>query len=285
MIRSTWMIVACGVFVLVAGCKSGSGGVLDVDEVTNLLETHADIVTLSATEESAGGQGVVVISPQLQGRIMTMSLGPVSSTGYVPAKTIMEGEVHPHMNNFGGLDRFWIGPEAGSYGIYFPPGAEFTRDTWQVPSDFDTGPFPVTSQDATRVVMERDMEVQNFLRVIFNVRVRREVGIIEASSLSNEIGVALPDDVHYVGCYSANQMTNIGTTTWDSATGLIGIWILGMFNPGTNCVVIAPFDPTVSGPVFNDEYFGKVSEASPDRLQVVDDAVGCKADAASEGKI
>ena len=279
--------LACAIVFFGAGCHHAgtiSSGAGSLEKVESFLSEHADAIVLRASEKTAGTTSSVVVSPRLQGRIMTMSVGPLPSTGFVPMKTIMEGETHPHMNNFGGLDRFWIGPEAGAYGIYFPPDAEYTRETWQVPPAFDVGPFPVVSQNENQILLERDMEVQNYLKVRFNARVRRAVGIIEASTLPGEIGVDLPADVHYVGCYSANTMTNTGTTTWDRATGLIGIWILGMFNASPSCVVIAPFDRDAEGVLFNDEYFGKVSEETPERLKVVADAVVFRADAQRTGK-
>jgi hypothetical protein len=48
-----------------------------------------------------------------QGRIFTMQVGSVESTGLVNLDAIRAGETSTQFNNFGGLDRFWLGPEAG----------------------------------------------------------------------------------------------------------------------------------------------------------------------------
>ena len=37
-------------------------------------------------------------------------------------------------DNYGGEDRFWLGPEGGQYGLYFPPGKPFVFDNWQTPA-------------------------------------------------------------------------------------------------------------------------------------------------------
>ena len=120
-----------------------------LEEISGFLAAHADCTVLSTN-----GTSSVLVSPRLQGRILTARVGDVASTGYVPFQSIAEGETHEHFNNFGGVDRFWIGPEAGQFGIYFPPGArELTRDNWQVPAAFDKGaltPLAVTAGSVTR---------------------------------------------------------------------------------------------------------------------------------------
>ncbi len=121
--------------------------------------------------DSAKNAMKVLVSPAHQGRIFTMQVGSVESTGLVNLDAIRAGETSTQFNNFGGLDRFWLGPEAGQFGLYFEPGAELTRDVWRVPADFDRGPFRVVSSDASRVVMTRDIEVTNYSGTRFRVRV------------------------------------------------------------------------------------------------------------------
>ena len=108
----------------------------------------------------------VLVSPGLQGRIMTAKVGSVESTGLVPQKTISEGETHEHFNNFGGIDRFWLGPEAGQYGVYFPKGAKaLPRDNWQVPASFDKGAFEVIEKTERKVQLRKKIDVTNLLGV------------------------------------------------------------------------------------------------------------------------
>jgi hypothetical protein len=270
-----------GVFALI-GCQ-GNGPPVTLEEISGFLGANADSVHLST-----GGTNGVVLSPALQGRIMTARVGEVQSTGYVPFQTIAEGETHEHFNNFGGLDRFWIGPEAGQFGIYFPPGSsELTRDNWQVPADFDTGEFAPIEVSKKSATMTRNMTVTNLKGVEFQVKVERTAGILDESTLATELGVSLPEGVSYVGCYSDNKMTNTGDHDWDPAKGLLGIWILGMFNATDRSAVIAPFnvgEESALGPAFNDEYFGKVSKDTPNRLKIVDNAVIFRGDARKVGK-
>ena len=268
-------LLCCSLFNL-AGCLSGSAG---FEGIREFLDSTADAVVLQGENGSK-----IIVSPRLQGRIMTARVGNVESTGLVPRKTIEEGEVHKHFNNFGGLDRFWIGPEAGQYGVYFPPGAEeLSRENWQVPADFDKGAFEVQEKHADRINLHREMEVTNLGGVKFQVKVSREIGLIPSTKLKTELGIELPAGISYLGCYSDNQLQNSGKTDWDPASGLIGIWILGMLNASDQAVVIAPFKgPAEDGKApYNDNYFGKVGG---DRLKVIDKAVIFRGDARKVGK-
>ena len=251
-------------------------------QVIKTLDKVADpLIWTSAT----GSQ--VVNSARLQGRILTLNVGDVDSTGFVQVDAILAGETNSQFNNFGGVDRFWLGPEAGQYGLYFPPGAELNRDTWVVPAAFNEGGFSVVSKTPNRLVVTRPMRVENYLGHVFTVHVRRELGLIEDTAVPAELGVDVPPRVAYAGAYSKNTLTNDGNRRWHPESGLVGIWILGQFNPSDETVVIAPFRPgddATLGPKFNDNYFGKVSEDAPERLKVLDNAVLFRADSRRVGK-
>ena len=60
--------------------------------------------------------------------------------------------------------------------------------------------------------------------------------------------------------------------SWD-LSGLLSIWILGMYNPSPETTVVIPFKPgdeSILGPIVNDAYFGKVPaeylKVEPERL-------------------
>ncbi len=81
------------------------------------LGQHTDVVVLS---ESAGGARVVV-SPALQGRVLTSTAGGSSdiSFGWINRELIASGKTVEHTNAYGGEDRFWIGPEGGQFSVFF----------------------------------------------------------------------------------------------------------------------------------------------------------------------
>src|SRR6185503_10866054 len=270
-------------FGAACGCSSrmgqvgagGKEGAMSFERVVNAIGREDAIVL-----EGEGGSKVLV-SPRYQGRVMTTKVGKVESVGFVSLDEIAEGETHESFNNFGGQDRFWIGPEAGQYGIYFAPGIELKRDLWKVPPDFNRGPFTVVEKSAAKVRFRREMSVTNYSGTRFKAKVDREVGLIPSERLKEELKVALPRGVSYAGSYSDNSMANAGDKRWDKQTGLINIWILGQFAPGDRTVIIATSKPG-DGPPYRDEmYFGKVP---PDLLKLLGNAVLLRADAKKEGK-
>ena len=84
------------------------------------LRKHTDTVVLV----ERNGPGRVAICPALQGRVMTSSAaGPGGqSFGWINHELLASGVAQPHINVFGGEDRFWIGPEGGQFSVFFANG-------------------------------------------------------------------------------------------------------------------------------------------------------------------
>jgi hypothetical protein len=56
------------------------------------------------------------------------------SFGWINRELIAFGKLQPHMNAFGGEDRFWLGPESGRFALLFAPGAEIQFADWFAPA-------------------------------------------------------------------------------------------------------------------------------------------------------
>jgi len=81
-------------------------------EDLEFLRARTEVIVLSARD----GQAMVAINPDIQGRVMTSTAkGPGGlSFGWINQELIASGQSDPHMNAFGGEDRFWLGPEGVS---------------------------------------------------------------------------------------------------------------------------------------------------------------------------
>ena len=221
------------------------------------LARHAPVHVLEA---GAGLGGRVVVSARYQGRVMTSAVEPDgASFGWVNRAFIDAGKTGTQFDNFGGEDRFWLGPEGGQFGLYFPTGKPFSFDLWQVPSAMQEGEWEMTSLSPTSVRFKRSMVVPNWTGTLFTVQVERTVSIVDAKA---------PEGVKAIAYETVNKITNAGKTAWKRETGLPSIWVLGQFAPSADARVIIPFDPTAKGPIVNDAYFGKVPA---DRLAVRED--------------
>ena len=252
---------------LAAGCvKSAKApeGILFKDDLA-FLKTHTKVVVLGG----ADGLARVAVNPDLQGRVMTSTAaGPDGlSFGWINRELLAAGENNPHINAFGGEDRFWLGPEGGQFSIFFKKGDPFDLDHWWTPPAVNEGAFDVASQAADRVQFRRVMRLVNYSGTEFDLEVNREVRLLEAAEVA-ALGVPVPAGVKMVAYATDNRITNIGANAWTKETGLLSIWILGMFNPSPETTIVIPFKtgPEAElGPAVNDAYFGKVPA---DRLVV-----------------
>jgi hypothetical protein len=243
------------------------------------LKQHTNVIVL---RDSAGAQ--VVIAPQYQGRVMTSTADGTSSFGWIGRDAVASGARQPHMNVFGGEDRFWLGPEGGQYALYFKPGDPFDLAHWQTPEPFDWGAWTAGPSYATAATFTKHMELVNHAGTPFSLDVERSVRLLGVRDVVSELHVN-PRGVHLVGFESVNRVTNRGDRAWDPARGLISIWILGQFTPAPSTTIAIPFAPgpeSSLGPIVNDAYFGKVPVK---RLQIKDAVIRFRGDGQYRSKI
>jgi Family of unknown function (DUF6786) len=202
---------------------------------------------------------------------MTSSAGGPEgpSFGWINRELIASGENNLHMNGFGGEDRFWLGPEGGQFSIFFKKGVPFDLDHWYTPPPINEGAFDIVSQDADRIHFRKAMHLQNYSGTEFDLELHRTIRLLGEEEV-RALGVPTPEGVRMVAFASENSIANTGLSPWSKETGLLSIWILGMFNPSPETTIVIPFKPGPEedfGPAVNDTYFGKVPA---DRLVVRD---------------
>jgi hypothetical protein len=246
------------------------------------LRSHVEIILLT---DPSGAQ--VAVAPEYQGRVMTSTVGGTDapSFGWLGRTAIESRTRAPHMNVFGGEDRFWLGPEGGQYGLYFAPGNPFDLEHWQVPEPLDWGAWNLASQSADTVRFLRRMTLENHSRTRFDLEVDRTVRLLTGAEVSALLQESPGNDVRVVAFESSNTVTNVGSSRWTAESGLVSIWILGMFNPTADTTVAIPFSPgpeSTLGPVVNDAYFGKVPA---DRLVIRNSVVLFRGDGQYRSKI
>jgi hypothetical protein len=256
-------------------------GTISFNSDIDFLRQHTEVIVLASED----GQAQVAVAPGYQGRVMTSTAGGAegASYGFLHRPVIAAGERQPHMTVVGGEDRFWLGPEGGQYALYFAPGTEFVPEDWQVPAPIDWDTWPVTSQGPREAVFQRDMTLTNYSGATFSLRVDRVVRLLDPSVVAREFGQTAGTRV--VAYETDNRITNTGPAAWTKETGLLSIWILGMYRPGPRTTVVLPFVPgpeAERGPIVNDRYFGEIGD---DRLRVGEQALFFRADGQQRGKI
>jgi hypothetical protein len=278
------MLAGCGGAAAPAAAKpkNTSNAVTFGDDLA-FLQQHGQVVVL----QDQAGKAQVIVSPDYQGRVMTSTNDGAAgaSFGWINRAFIAEQKRVPHMNVFGGEDRFWLGPEGGQYALYFPPGAPFDFEHWQTPEAIDWGAWAVAASTPSEVRFSKDMQLQNYAGFAFTARVDRTVRVLEPAAVGSALSLSLPNDVSVVGYESENVLHNTGTAPWIKDTGLLSIWILSMYNPSPATTIVIPFKPGSEaelGKIVNDAYFGKVPA---DRLKVAESVLFFRGDGQQRGKI
>jgi hypothetical protein len=247
------------------------------------LGKHTQVVLLHDAAKTAQ----VAVVPAWQGRVMTSTASgdAGASFGWVNRELIASGTRQPHINVFGGEDRFWLGPEGGQFSIFFAKGARFELSDWQTPAAIDTMAYDVTSRTADQVAFTAAFPLANYSGTTFDVRVDRTIRLLSPDAALAGLGVRAQPGARLVAYESDNRLTNAGRAAWRKETGLLSIWILGMFNPSAAATIVVPIargDEAALGVPVTSDYFGAVP---PDRLVVEPHVVFFKADGQYRSKI
>lgn len=218
------------------------------------LKKYTEVVVLS----DRAGKAQVVVVPAWQGRVMTSTDGGAAgaSYGWLNRELIASRKLVPHMNPFGGEDRFWMGPEGGQFSVFFRKGSAFDLEHWQTPAPIDSEAYAVASKQQDRVRFQKRFSLTNYSGTVFDVALDREVRLLDPADVWQKLGVAAAPGVAAVGYESSNKVTNAGKVAWTEKGGLLSVWILGMYNTSPATTVVVPVREGNSG--VTDDYFGKV---------------------------
>lgn len=273
------------IVALAVGCgkavKEEPKGIMFKDDVA-FLKQHTKVVVLTAKNNLAQA----AVNPDLQGRVMTSTAGGPDglSFGWINREFIAAKQNNVHMNAFGGEDRFWLGPEGGQFSIFFKKGVPFNLDNWFTPPPINAEAYDVVAQEVDRIHFKKTMHLVNYSETEFDLELNRVVRLLDEKEVEG-LGITVPQGVKMVAYQSDNKITNTGAKEWTKDTGLLSIWILGMFNPSPATTIVIPFKSgpeEALGPVVNDAYFGKVPA---DRLVVKDGLLFFSGDGQYRSKI
>ncbi len=258
------------------GCNQMKETNYNFQQDLDLLKKHTEPVVL----KSNGDQCQLIVVPEYQGRVMTSTSNGLggSSYGWINDKLIQLGQIQSHINAYGGEDRFWVGPEGGQFSVFFEKGNPFDLDHWHTPAAIDSQPFQLDSLSNTHARLSKTMNLVNYSGYEFKAKVDRKVTIFNSLEIETNLNINI-EGALFVGYQSENTLTNLGQTSWKKNTGLLSIWILGMFKPSDDTWVIIPYKNELN---LNTSYFGAVPL---EKLKITDKVVLFKGDGKSRSKI
>ena len=275
------------VAMLVSGCSAdrpASGPqtmATDPGSVAYAERFLADYDTALAVLSNEAGQ--VIVSPRYQGKVFTSGIGgdTAVSRGWINFAEIARDSVTEHMNAYGGENRFWLGPEGGQYSVFFAPGSDFSFANWQTPAAIDSEAWSVTERGPTAISLEKEAKLVNHSGTVLDLRMDRTVDLLSPAA-TRELLPAEAGEYPAVAYRTTNRVTNTGAQAWTAEGGAVSIWMLDMFAPGENTVVILPYRQDGTGDIVRSDYFGRVPE---ERLQAEEGVVLYRTDGKQRGKI
>ena len=259
-----------------------TGGGVQFGQEAAFLRKHTTVL-----EQPDWGGARVLVAPALQGRVMAATGGGAKgqSFGIVNRKLVEAGDARRRFNGYGGGDRIWLGPEAGPFGLFCPAGDTINRAHWQAPAAVNEGAFEVVSRAEDGVALRKSMEVTNAAGTTFTLTCDRKIRVFDRHDIRDAFDLPPLRRVRMVAYASENRITNTGKKAWRAETGLLSIWIVGVFRASPGAVAVLPFRKGPEeelGRRITDDYFGKVP---PDRLAVLDGAAVYRIDGGQVGKV
>lgn len=233
------------------------------------ISSYRDVVLL----KDKVGNSFVLSSPELQGQVLTSTFNGMNgmSLGYINHERIASKELRTHSQGYGGEDRIWLGPQGGQFSIFFHPGDDFNFDNWFTPSPLDSEPFNLIKKSQTMVKYQKKMSLTNYVNTSFDVQIDRTIRMIDIEEAENILGLKEIDQLKYVGFESENELTNIGSIAWKKETGLLSVWILGMF-PGGSTIVI-PYKEEAEkdqDQIYNEYFVELLGSINKDQIEIKD---------------
>jgi len=245
------------------------------------LKSHKETILLTSPDDS---EAKAIIVAGYQGRVMTSTAKGENgnSYGWINYDLIASGIHQPHMNAFGGEERLWLAPEGGQFSVYFKKGQSFDFENWQTPALIDTVAYKVTESDKSSVSFHVNAMIQNYTGTVFSIDIDRKVSMLDKVSIASSLDILDLGRCKSVAYESVNSITNKGAE-WTPEKGMLGIWLLGMFRPTDQTVIVAPFSTKRSQkPLITDDYFGEIPK---DRIRIEDSTLFLKADGKFRSKI
>jgi len=159
-------------------------------------------------------------------------------------------------------------------------------EDWYTPKLIDLEHFDIKKVSSHKVVFTKEASLKNYHGFQFNLGIEREVAILSKTEIQHQLGLLkLPNTLKTVAYQTTNTLTNIGKKAWEKETGLLSIWMLGMYNHSPNTTIMVPYVEGTDeelGAIVNDTYFGKVPS---DRLVIKDNIIYFKGDGQYRSKI
>jgi Family of unknown function (DUF6786) len=200
--------------------------------LSKLRQHDAQLIELTA------GDGAVLVSPGLQGRIFCR-IG--DELIHKLDGELMENPSPDEFNNLGG-NSLWPAPEGGKFAFNYPPDS----DEWFVPEGIDSTNPSVTLHEPGRVVVGKEITLPNRKGTQVRVLYKRDVAPLDLSPETDGF------DITSVGYVSEDAFIPLKPYTRTKV--LIAPWSLEQFPGGEGVIAFAKAGTPREA--INDDFYG-----------------------------
>ena len=257
------------IFILVTiiiGCKKNPENRANLENSFKLTSTYESVFhsikskTKVIELTSGDGKSRLLITPELNGKILTSTYNNLSgdSNGWIHLKELYNDTINAE--SIGGEERIWLGPLGGQHSFYYQQIKPLNEDNWSVPYDIGKKGFKVISFDETNIHLQKELAITNFIGTHFSLELFRDIKILNASEIKNNLFFDLDNSINFVGYETSHRLINKGKESWYKDSGLVSLWSAGMFEGTDETVVIVPLLETSHlGAIYN--YMGALDSA------------------------
>ncbi len=196
------------------------------------------LVVLKSDDEKAQ----IIVSPGYQGKVFTSTLNGCEgqSMAWLNYTALESAEKNIHVNNYGGENRFWLGPEGGQYSLFFAKGKEQIYDNWFTPSAIDTEPWQVKMVNLNSVTLCQQAEITNAQGSQLKIALERTVELMNNDTLKQTLGVDT-SGTEAIAYQTYNTITNLNDFAWDKESGTVCAWMLDMYPVSDGAETLIPY--------------------------------------------
>lgn len=109
------------------------------------------------------------------------------------------------------------------------------------PRLIDLEPYDIKGISKHEAIFTKKACLTNYSGFAFDLSIERKIKILSSSEITEQLGLNNTNNFKMVGYQTTNTLTNKGKTDWKKETGLLSIWLLGMFNPSPTTTIIIPY--------------------------------------------
>ncbi len=207
------------------------------------------------------GNNVLVVSPEIGGRIMGVSINGLAGKNLLWADKSLY--IKGMKLNASGGHRSWIAPEDG---FFFRKNGEYF-----VPKSMDPGIYSVTKADKNYISLSNKFVIRDGKGNPYNLELKKDISILDNTPLPNS---DLPEGIKFIGYNYKHSFVNLSKKTIGKDVPFVGLWSLIQINPPGTMIVPVRKSQSSKMPynVFMEETF------TPERIAHNDDALSFKID-------